>query len=111
MLTIQPHDSLNHLSSQMGQHMQKYRIFENLLGLRAVEVKKVDGEGSKIHPILLRLNDGPNRKNLDMKKISENTVSTYFMDGDEFVFKLTSFDKWVKVRISLLCNTLNLNVR
>jgi hypothetical protein len=41
MITIQPHETLNHLSNHIGQLMQKYRMFENLLGLRASEIKVV----------------------------------------------------------------------
>lgn len=35
MITIQPNLTLKHLSSQIGQQMQRHRAFENLLGLRA----------------------------------------------------------------------------
>ena len=97
MLTIQQNESLNHLSSQVGQLMQKYRIFEGLLGLRAIEVKKVDDGGSKINPIILKQNWPMNKNKIDLEKISDDTVTPYFTDGDEFVFKLTSFDKWIKV--------------
>lgn len=41
MITIQPHETLNNLSNHIGQLMQKYKMFENLLGLRASEIKVV----------------------------------------------------------------------
>lgn len=41
MITIPPQESLHHLSSYIGQSMQIYRMFENLLGLRASEIKIV----------------------------------------------------------------------
>ena len=41
MITIQPNQTLKHLSNQIGQQMQKHKAFENLLGLRAWELKVV----------------------------------------------------------------------
>mmetsp|Transcript_22013 Transcript_22013/g.19568 ORF Transcript_22013/g.19568 Transcript_22013/m.19568 type:complete len:115 (-) Transcript_22013:1225-1569(-) len=100
MLTIQVNESLNHFSTQAGQLMQKYRMFEGLLGLRTIEIKKVDDGGNKIHPIIVKKNNKENKLKVDLEKITEQSVNTYFRDGDEFVFKLTSFDKWIKVIIN-----------
>ena len=41
MLTVQPHESIIHLSNYIGQSMQKYRMFQNLLALRATEINVV----------------------------------------------------------------------
>lgn len=110
MVTMQPHESLNHLSSHIGQLMQHYRMFQNLLGLRATELKVVARNG---HPIneedsflsirkLIRLNfrrkSSEESSSSDEEKYNE-PVEKMLMDGDEFVFKVTSFDKWVTIII------------
>ena len=48
MLTVQPHESIIHLSNYIGQSMQKYRMFQNLLALRATEINVVYQRKKKI---------------------------------------------------------------
>lgn len=94
MLTIQPHDSLAHMSNQIGQLMQKYRIFQNLLGLRACEIKKMADLESNQQVLKLKIDRQQSMTN-DVN-VKEQLVGDILNDGDEFVFKLTSFDRWIK---------------
>lgn len=82
----------------------------NLLGLRASEIKVIscqktskkqkqntdsdsdDKMRSTPHFIKLYRN-----KSIQEGEYSDKAVGDYLHDGDEFVFKLTSFDKWIKV--------------
>jgi len=93
--------------------MQKYRMFENLLGLRALEINKVkstevnpDDSSSDIElgkpPGSYRFNRHKSIpvENEETEK-SKETISSVLRDGDEFVFKLASFDKWIQVIINL----------
>jgi len=111
MVTVQPHETLNHLSSRIGQLMQNYRMFRNLLGLRATELKVVARNG---HPIrddddsysirkLIRLNfthpDIEAQQNESDHNEVDEPVEKVLQDGDEFVFKLISFDKWIKIEL------------
>lgn len=111
MVTVQTQETLSHLSSQIGQLMQKYRMFHNLLGLRATELKVITRDG---HPLnhddsvlsirrLIRLNFGGKKReglveDSDEEKVDES-VGKMLKDGDEFVFKLISFDKWITIYI------------
>ena len=51
----------------------------------------------KYIPLSLNKGSTDNKNRIDLEKISGEVVCTYLKDGDEFIFKLTSFDKWVKV--------------
>jgi len=110
MITVPQSETLKHLSSQIGQLMQKYRIFENLLGLRASEIKVLNCQeknktgdlennmSSRLFPYVFKKNKSSNENGVDASEIEE-IIGDYLHDGDEFVFKLESFDKWIKVFI------------
>jgi hypothetical protein len=107
MVTIQPYQSLNHLASQIGHLMQHYRMFQNLLGLRATEVNIIKRDGKEIeeddlsltHKIYLKLSR-EDSDIFDKQNIFLDTpIENFLKDGDEFVFKLASFDKWVTALI------------
>lgn len=105
MLTIQPHESLNHLSSQVGQLMQHYQMYTNLLGLRATELKVITRDGKALDQenggIKLKLDFAINNDDIseDEDRFLSQPISKYLKDGDEFLFKLTSFDQWISIVI------------
>lgn len=108
MVTIQPYESLNHLANQIGQLLQNYQMFQNLLGLRATEIKVIKRDGKQIDDddslTIKRLKLKFSKKDSDIfdeQDIFLNTsIDNYLKDGDEFTFKLDSFDKWVTAIIS-----------
>jgi len=105
MVTVNPNESLKHLSNYIGHLMQKYSIFQNLLGLKAIDFKIVKTQSSpKIYKIDEEMGEiALDKQTLFIKQSPleedqyDKPISSQLRDGDEFVFSISSFDKWIKI--------------
>ena len=97
MITVQPYETFKHLAGYIGHLMQKYRTFQNLLGLRATELKVVSRP--KNAPIIHIQLSKANEEEVE-SAINDDTIGNVLKDGDEFIFKVSSFDKWITIQIN-----------
>mmetsp|Transcript_12830 Transcript_12830/g.14671 ORF Transcript_12830/g.14671 Transcript_12830/m.14671 type:complete len:213 (-) Transcript_12830:619-1257(-) len=110
MITCQSNESTHHFSNYIGELMHKYRIFQNLLALRATEIKVINRGGKQLgyneslatYKKLMKFSSSKGGSFDGNGSDSGNQVETigdFLQDGDEFIFRLVSFDKWITIKM------------
>ncbi|CAI2387426.1 unnamed protein product [Moneuplotes crassus] len=100
MITISPYESFYHLTNLIGQQLQHYPMFQNLLGLKATELKVIKRNGEPCNDgVSVKFGRKGSKINEEDQKFRSLPIEKVLQDGDEFVFKITSSDKWINCLI------------
>ena len=89
MVAIEEAKTMANLGRMIGEQMQGFFLFKNLQGLKGVNIAKAQ------HPDREVLN----RSASEVSNPANLSVAEQFVDGEELVCDLNSFDLWIRVTI------------